>query len=220
MKKNTLSAILMTLFLFIACNNSGSEDSQNSEGSQTGGASGQTKKQEKAIDLAAVSKKIEEISAFMASVKKVDGLVGSIGELAKAIGQKITGNGIGADVGKNSSLLAGVHQVVLDVGARVLELEKVGSKFGEAIKGKIATVKEKNVAFLNKLRGENVALGVAAGAALDDDAKKAILVSHNDKTKGADELEKLNNAVEDLVKSTEEVLGASIKELTSPSKVK
>lgn len=79
MKKNTLSVILMTLFLFISCNNSGKD----------GNASANSADESvKGPNLAEISKKITESNAVVLAVKEVETLLASIDELAKAIGQK------------------------------------------------------------------------------------------------------------------------------------
>nr|WP_325064252.1 Vsp/OspC family lipoprotein [Borreliella bavariensis] len=85
MKKNTLSAILMTLFLFISCNNSGGDT-----------ASTNPDESAKGPNLTVISKKITNSNAFVLAVKEVEALLSSIDELAaQAIGKKIDQNGLG-----------------------------------------------------------------------------------------------------------------------------
>ncbi len=101
MKKNTLSAILMTLFLFISCNNSGGDT-----------ASTNPDESAKGPNLTEISKKITDSNAFVLAVKEVEALISSVDELAKAIGKKIDNNtGLSANQNHNTSLLAGAYSI-------------------------------------------------------------------------------------------------------------
>ncbi len=80
MKKNTLSAILMTLFLFISCNNSGKDGNTSANSAD---------ESVKGPNLTEISKKITDSNAVLLAVKEVEALLSSIDELAKAIGKKI-----------------------------------------------------------------------------------------------------------------------------------
>nr|BAA08458.1 outer surface protein C [Borreliella garinii] len=200
MKKNTLSAILMTLFLFISCNNSGGDT-----------ASTNPDESVKGPNLTEISKKITDSNAFVLAVKEVEALISSIDELAKAIGQRIQQNGLVADAGHNSALLAGAHEI------SILITQKLdGLKGLEGLKAEIAEAKKYSEAFTKKLKDNHAQLGIQNGASLDDEAKKAILKTNVDKTKGAEELEKLFKSVESLSKAAQEALTNSVKELTNP----
>lgn len=204
MKKNTLSAILMTLFLFISCNNSGK-----------GGDSASTNPADesaKGPNLTEISKKITDSNAFVLAVKEVETLVSSIDELAKAIGKKIQqNNGLGNEANKNTSLLAGAYAISTLITEKLSKL-----KNSEELNKKIEEAKNCSEAFTKKLKEEHAELGVAAGDTTDENAKKAILKTNGTKDKGAEELEKLFKSVESLSKAAKESLTNSVKELTSP----
>lgn len=202
MKKNTLSAILMTLFLFISCNNSGGDT-----------ASTNPDESAKGPNLIEISKKITDSNAFVLAVKEVEALISSIDELgAKAIGKKIDGNGLTADTpNHNTSLLAGAYAI-----SALIKQKLDGLKGLEGLNKEIEAAKKCSAAFTKKLTDSNAELGVAAGNANDEDAKKAILKSNPNKEKGAAELEKLSEAVESLSKAAQEALTNSVKELTNP----
>nr|AAO17305.1 outer surface protein C precursor [Borreliella afzelii]AAO17307.1 outer surface protein C precursor [Borreliella afzelii] len=206
MKKNTLSAILMTLFLFISCNNSGK-----------GGDSASTNPADesaKGPNLTEISKKITDSNAFVLAVKEVETLVLSIDELAKkAIGQKIdNNNGLAALNNQNGSLLAGAYAISALITKKLDELTK---NSGE-LKGEVEKAKKCSEEFTNKLKNSHAELGAANGATTDENAKKAILKTHGTKDKGAEELEKLFKSVEGLSKAAKESLTNSVKELTNP----
>lgn len=201
MKKNTLSAILMTLFLFISCNNSGGDS-----------ASTNPDESAKGPDLTVISKKITDSNAVVLAVKEVEALLSSIDELAKAIGQKIDRNGLAVEADKNNSLLAGAYAVSTLITKKLDELIK---NSGE-LKGEVEKAKNCSEAFTNKLKEKTQELAVAAGAATDINAKKAILKTNGDKDLGADELGKLFKSVESLSKAAQEASANSVKELTSP----
>ncbi|WP_031531097.1 Vsp/OspC family lipoprotein [Borreliella garinii] len=202
MKKNTLSAILMTLFLFISCNNSGGDS-----------ASTNPDESAKGPDLTVISKKITDSNAVVLAVKEVEALLSSIDELAKAIGQKIDrNNGLAVEANFNTSLLAGAYTISTLITKKLDELIK---NSGE-LKGEVEKAKNCSEAFTNKLKEKTQELAVAAGAATDIDAKKAILKTNRDKDLGADELGKLFKSVESLSKAAQEASANSVKELTSP----
>ncbi|UVY98939.1 Vsp24 (plasmid) [Borrelia hermsii] len=198
----------MTLFMvFMSCNNGGPELKSDEVAKSDGTV----------LDLAKVSKKIKEASAFAASVKEVETLVKSVDELAKAIGKKIKNDGgLDTEAGQNGSLIAGVHSVVSAVKIKVGALETT-SGISNELKTKITEVKSKAEAFLNKLKDGHTELGKKDAS--DDDTKKAIKKDNSDKTKGASELKALNTAVDALLKAAEGEVEAAIKELTAPVKV-
>nr|AIK19246.1 OspC [Borreliella afzelii] len=201
MKKNTLSAILMTLFLFISCNNSGK-----------GGDSASTNPADesaKGPNLTEISKKITDSNAFVLAVKEVETLVSSINELAtQAIGKKIDQNGLAAEADKNGSLLAGAYAI-----STLIKQKLDGLKGLEGLNKEIAEAKKCSEEFTNKLKSGHADLGKDA---TDENAKKAILKTHATKDKGAEELEKLFKSVESLAKAAKESLTNSVKELTNP----
>ncbi|PRQ95011.1 outer surface protein OspC [Borreliella burgdorferi] len=200
MKKNTLSAILMTLFLFISCNNSGKD----------GNASANSADESvKGPNLTEISKKITESNAVVLAVKEVETLLASIDELAKAIGQKIGANGLTAQAAQNGSLLAGAYAISSLITEKLNKFKDL-----EGLKEKINDAKKCSEAFTNKLKGEQATLGQQNAS--DDDAKKAILKTHGTPDKGAKELKDLSESVAGLLKVAKEMLANSVKELTSP----
>nr|QCQ81054.1 variable tick protein [Borrelia hermsii] len=203
MKKNTLSAILMTLFLFISCNNGGPELKGNEVAKSDGTV----------LDLSKISTKIKNAGAFAASLKEVATLVKSVDELASAIGKKIQNQDtLGTEANQNGSLLAGVFQLMVDVKVKLEALEKTAG-ISDELKSKVSDTKTKTEAFSKKLKDNNTDLGKAA--VQDDDAKKAILRTNNDKTKGAEELGNLNESIDELLTAANNAVEAAIKELTA-----
>ncbi|WP_029358617.1 Vsp/OspC family lipoprotein [Borreliella garinii] len=202
MKKNTLSAILMTLFLFISCNNSGGDT-----------ASTNPDESAKGPDLTVISKKITDSNAVVLAVKEVEALLSSIDELAaQAIGQKIGQNGLTAEANYNNSLLAGAYAISSLITKKLEELIK---NPGE-LKAEISEAKKCSEAFTKKLKDSNAQLGMQNGAATDAHAKAAILKTDATKDKGATELGELFKSVESLSKAAQEASANSVKELTSP----
>ncbi|WAZ72882.1 Vsp/OspC family lipoprotein (plasmid) [Borrelia miyamotoi] len=210
-KRKTLGEIKMTLFLIInivmiSCGSGGPapKDGQASKADGT------------VIDLKTVSKKIKDSVEFAASVKEIEILVKSVDELAKAIGKKIKNNGgLDTEAGQNGSLIAGVHSVVSSVKAKVGALE-TKSGISNELKTKVTEVKSKAEAFLNKLKDGHAELGKKDAS--DDDTKKAIKKDNSDKTKGAEELGKLNTAIDELLKAANGAVTAAIADLTTPAK--
>ncbi len=204
MKKNTLSAILMTLFLFISCNNSGKD----------GNASANSADESvKGPNLTEISKKITDSNAVVLAVKEIETLLLSIDELAKkSLGQRIDqGNKLVADANHNGALLAGVYTI------STLITEKLnGLTISEGLKEKVEKAKKYSLDFTKKLSDSHAELGPAGGAVTDENAKKAILITDATKDKGAAELEKLFESVKNLSKAAQETLNNSVKELTSP----
>ncbi|WP_324280908.1 Vsp/OspC family lipoprotein (plasmid) [Borreliella garinii] len=201
MKKNTLSAILMTLFLFISCNNSGGDT-----------ASTNPDESAKGPDLTVISKKITDSNAFVLAVKEVEALLSSVDELAKAIGKKIhENNGLDTLANQNGSLLAGAYAI-----STLITKKLDGLKGSEGLKAEIAEAKKCSEDFTKKLKEKHTELGVANGGVTDDNAKKAILKANGEKTLGVEELEKLFKSVESLAKSAQEASSNSVKELTNP----
>ncbi|UPA10047.1 hypothetical protein bhYOR_001399 (plasmid) [Borrelia nietonii YOR] len=205
--RKRISAIIMTLFMvFTSCNNGGpklkSDEVAKSDGT--------------VLDLAKISKKIKDAVEFAASVKEIETLVKSIDELAKAIGKKVEAGGtLGDDGGKNGSLISGAYSVVLFADTKLGQLE---NKEGISVelKAKVVASKAASKAFIDKVKGENASLG--KNDASDDDTKKAIKKDNGDKTKGAEELIKLNTAVDGLLKAANETVEAAVAELTTPVK--
>ncbi|ACO37893.1 Vsp/OspC family lipoprotein [Borreliella burgdorferi] len=201
MKKNTLSVILMTLFLFISCNNSGKD----------GNASANSADESvKGPNLAEISKKITESNAVVLAVKEVETLLASIDELAKAIGQKIELNGgLSADGNQNGSLLAGAYAISALIKQKLDVL-----KGPEGLNKEIDEAKKCSEAFTKKLQDSNADLG--KHDATDENAKRAILKTHANEDKGAKELKALLKSVESLAKAAKAASSNSVKELTSP----
>ncbi|KEO62826.1 outer surface protein OspC [Borreliella garinii] len=201
MKKNTLSAILMTLFLFISCNNSGGDT-----------ASTNPDESAKGPNLIEISKKITDSNAVVLAVKEVEALISSIDELGnKAIGQRISQNGLIANQSQNTSLLAGAYAISTLITEKLNKL-----KNSEGLKEKIEEAKNRSAAFTNQLKNSHTDLGVAAGNATDDHAKAAILKTNATVDKGAKELKELFESVESLSKAAQEALTNSVQELTNP----
>lgn len=198
MKKNTLSAILMTLFLFISCNNSGGD-----------AASTNPDESAKGPNLIEISKKITDSNAVVLAVKEVEALISSIDELAKAIGKKVEANGLGNEADRNTSLLAGAHEISILITQKLTALKDSGG-----LKAEIAEAKKCSEAFTKKLKDNHAQLGIQN--VQDVEAKKAILKTNGDISKGAEDLEKLFKAVESLSKAAQEALTNSVKELTNP----
>lgn len=200
MKKNTLSAILMTLFLFISCNNSGKDGNTSANSAD---------ESVKGPNLTEISKKITESNAVVLAVKEVETLLSSIDELAKAIGKKIQNNGLVNEANQNGSLLAGAHAISALITQKLNKF-----KDSEGLKEKIEMAKDCAGAFTKKLQEKNAELGISG--ATDAHAKEAILKTNNTKDKGVDELVKLSEAVGNLSKAANELLNNSVKELISP----
>ncbi|WVN92221.1 Vsp/OspC family lipoprotein (plasmid) [Borrelia turicatae] len=190
----------------MSCNNSGTSPKDGQAAKSDGTV----------IDLATISKNIKDTVAFAKSVKEVHTLVKSIDELAKAIGKKVEAAGtLGDDGGKNGSLISGAYSVVLFADTKLGQLEKKEGISAE-LKAKVAASKAASKAFTDKVKGENASLG--KNDASDDDTKKAIKKDNGDKTKGAEELIKLNTAIDELLTAAEAAVTAAIKELTTTAK--
>ncbi|WP_434757120.1 Vsp/OspC family lipoprotein (plasmid) [Borrelia puertoricensis] len=207
MKRITLCALFLTLFLLISCNTSGAATNDGQAAKSDGTI----------IDLVTITKNIKDSVAFAKDVTEIHTLVKSINELAKAIGKKIKDSATELDnqVNKNASLLSGAFTIVLHVKNKLAQLEKKEG-LSEDLKAKITVATTSNTNFLNKLKENNADLG--KDGVTDEDAKKAILLSHNDKTKGAKELGELNTAIDALVIAANDVVTSAIKELTTSTK--
>ncbi|UPA11508.1 hypothetical protein bpSLO_001374 (plasmid) [Borrelia parkeri] len=205
MKRITLSALLMTLFLLMSCNNSG-----------TSPKDGQAAKSDGTIfDLDTITKNIKEAVAFAKSVTEIHTLVKSIDELAKAIGKKIKDDGTLEDEqNHNGALVTGVYQLILDVQGKLTKLETGASKFA-GIKEKVVAAKTSSGTFLNKLKGES---DLRKEGITDAHAKSAILVTDATKDKGAKELGELNTAIDALLTAAEAAVTAAITQLSTPAK--
>ncbi|UPA15670.1 Vsp/OspC family lipoprotein [Borrelia turicatae] len=211
MKRITLSALLMTLFLLMSCNNSGTSPKDGQAAKSDGTL----------IDLATITKNIKDTVAFAKSVKDVHTLVKSIDELAKAIGKKIKNddNTLDTDSGKNTALLAGVFSVTLDIVKKAKALQIPESIKDQDLTQKVSGVTTAAEAFRKKLKEQNATLGVASGATTDDNAQKAI--DRNGKPSGengAKELGDLNTTVDALLKAANDAVESAINELTTPAK--
>ncbi|WP_430644684.1 Vsp/OspC family lipoprotein [Borrelia puertoricensis] len=207
MKRITLCALLMTLFLLLSCNNSG-KNLKDDEVAKSDGS---------VIDLAKITKNITDSVAFAKDVKEVHSLVKSIDDLAKAIGAKIK-DSYELDTtnsGHNGALLAGVFQVILTVETKLKSL-KQSAKLPESLKAKVTAAEQSSKKFLDKLKGENAALGKEDAS--DADAKKAIDKNDNTGGKGKEELGELNTAIDALLTAADAAVTASINELTTSSK--
>ncbi|WP_434757311.1 Vsp/OspC family lipoprotein (plasmid) [Borrelia puertoricensis] len=211
MKRITLCALLMTLFLLISCNTSG-KNLKDDEVAKSDGS---------VIDLAKITKNIKDSVAFVKSVKEVHTLVKSIDELAKGIKKKITANGLEDDANANAHytpLLAGAFSVATVIEAKASKLQVTESIDFKDLNDKVGTVVSVAKEFTAKLKSENAVLGLANGAATDENAKKAIDVTNGTKDKGAEELSKLNTAIDTLLTSAEAAVTAAINELTTSTK--
>ncbi|BDU63522.1 outer surface protein C (plasmid) [Candidatus Borrelia fainii] len=204
MKRITLSALLMTLFLFIGCNNGGVKEG---EATTSNGS---------VINLKEVSTDIKNAVAFAASVKEVRILVKSIDELADAIGKKIQNDGAtGTVASKNASLVAGAYKVVAAVETGLGELEKTVG-LSEELKKKVTAAKSSSTKFLTTLKGATGEIG--QDDTTDANAKKAILKSDATGDKGAKDLIALNTAIDALVDAANAAVTSAIKALTTPVK--
>ncbi|QMU99739.1 hypothetical protein F0310_04820 (plasmid) [Borrelia sp. A-FGy1] len=212
MKKNTLSAIFMTLFLLISCNNSGTESEALGNEESTSGK----KTQSKNVDLKAMSDKIKEVSLFISDVKEIEVLIGSIDNLVKAIGKKTGSNdALQAEADHNGALIAGAFTVMSSVKSKLQALENKAEKF-DGIKEKILSVKKENEAFLAKIKTKSADLGKEG--VTDSHAKEAIdRIGNSSGDKGASDLVKVNSAMGILVADVQKILDSLLKELAALS---
>ncbi|WP_349643005.1 Vsp/OspC family lipoprotein [Borrelia venezuelensis] len=206
MKRITLCALLMTLFLLSSCNTSGNatKDGQAAKSDGT------------VIDLDKITKNITDSVAFAKDVKEIHTLVKSIDELAKAIGKKLkkdTGE-IETDASSNNGpLVVGVYSVISDINTKLTGLEQqVG--ISDELKSKITAAKDKSKAFLDKVKVED---DLCKKEVTDDHLKKAIDKT-SDGSKGGKELIALNTAIDALLKAAEAAVTSAINELASPVK--
>ncbi|WP_434757412.1 Vsp/OspC family lipoprotein (plasmid) [Borrelia puertoricensis] len=206
MKRITLCALFLTLFLLSSCNTSGNatKDGQAAKFDGT------------VIDLVTITKNIKDSVDFAKSVTEIHTLVKSIDELAKAIGKKIkNGDELDASADHNGSLVAGAFQVILTVETKLKSLNQ-SAKLPESLKTKVTAAEQSSKKFLDKLKGENVALGKEG--ATDSDTKKALDKNDGSKDKGVAELIALNTAIDNLLKDAEAAVTAAINELTTSTK--
>ncbi|WP_434757303.1 Vsp/OspC family lipoprotein (plasmid) [Borrelia puertoricensis] len=198
-----LIAILIMIGMIIGCD----------AGAAKSGQEMATKADGEKIDLAGISEKITKAVAFHNGVKEVHTLVKSIDELAKAIGKKIKNDGIDANAGKNSSLVVGAYNVILDAENKLKELKKVADRF-VGMKEKIEDVKNKSTTFLSKLKNQHANIGIAD--VTDANAEEAIDYQKKPNgTNGAKELGDLNKTIEELLKDANKVVEDTIKGLTA-----
>ncbi|ASJ27795.1 Vsp/OspC family lipoprotein [Borrelia turicatae] len=208
MKRITLSALLMTLFLFMSCNNSGTSPKDGQAAKSDGTV----------IDLATITKNITDSVAFATSVKEVHTLVMSIDELAKAIGKKIKNDGSleaeSTNADKNSQLVAGAFSVILEMSKLVKALkEKTG--YG-SVKKQVDDIETKILALVEKIKKDG---DLCKDGVSENHAKESIDKTNKpDGTKGAKELGELNIAIDELLKAAEAAVESAIKELITPAK--
>ncbi|WP_434757325.1 Vsp/OspC family lipoprotein (plasmid) [Borrelia puertoricensis] len=205
MKRITLCALLMTLFLLISCNTSGKNLKEDEVAKSDGTV----------IDLVKITKHITDTVAFAKDVKEVHSLVKSIDELANAIGKKIQANGLAADASHNGRLVVGAYNIVLTVDTK---LKALGEKpeISDDLKAKVGSAKKQSEAFLAKVKSDHANLGKED---VDDaTAKKVMDLNDATKDKGAEELVKLNTAIDNLLKDADAAVTSAIKELTTPAK--
>uniref|UniRef100_UPI001AEF90BA Vsp/OspC family lipoprotein n=1 Tax=Borreliella garinii TaxID=29519 RepID=UPI001AEF90BA len=164
---------------------------------------------EKGPNLTEISKKITDSNAVVLAVKEVEALISSIDELAKAIGKKVEANGLGNEADRNTSLLAGAHEISILITQKLTALKDSGG-----LKAEIAEAKKCSEAFTKKLKDNNAQLGIQN--VQDVEAKKAILKTNGDISKGAKELKELFESVESLAKAAQAALANSVQELTNP----
>ncbi|ABF82213.1 Vsp/OspC family lipoprotein [Borrelia hermsii] len=205
--RKRISAIIMTLFMvFMSCNNGGPE-LKNDEVAKSDGT---------VLDLAKISKKIKEASAFATSAKEVETLVKSIDGLVKAIGKKVEGSGsLGDDGGQNGSLISGAYSIVSAVSTKLEKLEKQDGVSTE-LKARVTAAKTASKKFTDTVKGASGDLGKKDAS--DENAKKALLKSDANGDKGAKDLIALNTAIDGLLKAANETVEAAIAELTTPVK--
>ncbi|WP_434757385.1 Vsp/OspC family lipoprotein [Borrelia puertoricensis] len=205
MKRITLCALFLTLFLLLSCNNSG-KDLKDDEVAKSDGT---------VIDLAKITNNIKDTVAFAKSVKEIETLVKSIDTLANAIGKKIKDSDteLADNKDKNTSLIAGAFNIVLHVKIKLTQLEKKEG-ISDELKTKVTAVKTASTDLLNKFKDKNADLGKADGAATDAHAKEAI-----DRTDAsATDLKKLNTAIDELLKAANDAVTSAINELTTSVK--
>ncbi|ACH95188.1 Vsp/OspC family lipoprotein (plasmid) [Borrelia recurrentis] len=191
----------MVVVMVMGCNSGG----------VSGGEEGQAKKGDgSVIDLKVVGEKIKSAVEFVEKVKEVHTLVKSVDELAKAIGKKVGAAGLGDIADHNGSLIAGAYSVIEAVDAKLATLAgKVG--LSSDLSTKVNDAKVKSTAFLNKLKSSTAEFDKEGAS--DADSKKALLKDNADKTKGRDELDKLNTSIDILMASSKKELDDSIKNL-------
>ncbi|WP_268828135.1 Vsp/OspC family lipoprotein, partial [Borreliella valaisiana] len=126
-----------------------------------------------------------------------------IDELAKAIGKKVEANGLGNEADRNTSLLAGAHEISILITQKLTALKDSGG-----LKAEIAEAKKCSEAFTKKLKDNNAQLGIQN--VQDVEAKKAILKTNGDISKGAKELKELFESVESLAKAAQAALANSV----------
>ncbi|WP_434757260.1 Vsp/OspC family lipoprotein (plasmid) [Borrelia puertoricensis] len=201
MKRITLCALFLTLFLLISCNTSGKNLTDDEVAKSDGTV----------IDLAKITNNIKDSVAFARSVTEVHSLVKSIDELAKAIKKKVDANGLtdNNEADKNSSLVAGVYQIITKMDTKLTALE---AKSSESLKVKFEDVKKASKAFLDKLKQSNADLGK------DAEVPKAIGKNDNSGDKGGKELLALNTAVDALLTAADAAVTSAINELIASTK--
>ncbi|WP_434757103.1 Vsp/OspC family lipoprotein (plasmid) [Borrelia puertoricensis] len=207
MKRITLCALLMTLFLLSSCNTSGAatKDGQAAKSDGT------------LIDLVTITNNIKDSVAFAKDVKEIHTLVKSIDELAKAIGKKIQDQDtLAVDTNQNGSLLAGVFNLMFDIKNKLTQLEAKADKF-VGIKEKVTAAKNGSAKFIATVRSKHSELG--KNNANDTDAEDAIhVVKKPNGDKGAKDLADLNKMIDDLFNATNTMVLNAIKELTTSTK--
>ncbi|AHH07062.1 Variable outer membrane protein (plasmid) [Borrelia crocidurae DOU] len=200
--------VMMVVMMVMGCNSGGVS------GEGTGEEGKGRKGDGSVIDLKVIGEKIKDAVEFAEKVKEVHTLVKSVDELAKAIGKKIHNDGsLTTESGKNGSLLAGAHSVILAIKTKLEALEQKAIDQFAAMKAQVTTAKTASTDLLNKFKDKNAELG--KNEVTDDDAKAAILISNGTKDKGVDELVKLNTAITNLLTSAKNELDSAISKLTT-----
>ncbi|ETZ17335.1 Variable outer membrane protein [Borrelia duttonii CR2A] len=112
-------------------------------------------------------------------------------------------------------LVSGSYQIITSVNTKLKALELEAEKF-DGMKAKILAAKTLGEGFLTKLKTAHS--DIAKNDAQDTDVKKALVKDNGDKTKRAEELGKLNTAINDLVNSAKELAENTIKKFTASTK--
>ncbi|UPA19139.1 hypothetical protein bpuSUM_001683 (plasmid) [Borrelia puertoricensis] len=206
MKRITLCALFLTLFLLISCNTSGSatKDGQAAKSDGT------------IIDLVTITNNIKDSVAFAKDVKEIHTLVKSVDEFVKGIGKKLKKDDGTLEDEKNDNngqLVVGVYSLVSGIDTKLASLEKkVG--LSSDLKAKIAGVKAKIKPFLDKLKDDDLCKKDVTDAHI----KNAIDKNDNTGGKGKAELIALNTEIDELLTAAEAEVKSAIKELTTPVK--
>ncbi|WP_247067977.1 Vsp/OspC family lipoprotein [Borrelia puertoricensis] len=205
MKRITLCALFLTLFLLISCNTSG-KDLKDDEVAKSDGT---------VIDLAKITKNITDSVAFAKDVKEIHSLVKSIDELAKAIGKKIKTDETGvleaSTADQNEQLIAGAFQVILTVETKLKLLEEPSAKISDACKKKVTEAKNANDVLLTKFKSS-----AKDNESVKKDAEAKKVIDRTDAS--ATDLKKLSTVIDELLKSANSAVESAINSLTISAK--